>query len=175
MKVTSVNGAEIQLDTLKVSTSIVPVPSEWQLQRCATSDRIVALPTRFKGKPVTVTVEGQYVSYGTTWSFFRARRVLVDHNGSCIFSPLGDENCGLPFVKQICSMRSGHVELADIGINLYGETVSLGETPHHMFFSVDKEDGWDISHATHLLVEKFLGHYATRVTVTPYRDLAQNG
>ena len=174
MKVTSVNGAEIQLDTLKVSTSIVPVPSEWQLQRCATSDRIVALPTGFKGKPVTVTVEGQYVSYTSEWNFFSARRVLIDDMRNQIFPPFGDENCGLPFVKQICSMRSGHLELVDIGVNLYGEDVSLGSTSS-VFCSVDKEDGWDISHATHLLAKSFLGHYATRVTVTPYRELTKNG
>ena len=171
MKVTSVNGAEIQLDTLKVSTSIVPVPSEWQLQRCATSGRIVALPMRFKGKPVTVTVEGQYVSYDSSWSFFRARSVLIDDMRNPIFQKLGDETCGLPFVKQICSMRSGHIELADIGFNLYNEPVTMGNPPLYMFFSVDKEDGWDISRATHLFVETFLGHYATRVTVTPYREL----
>lgn len=174
MDVTAVNGAEIQLDTLKVSTSIVPVPSEWQLQRCAMSGRKVALPTRFKGKPITVTVEGQYVSYNSSWNFFRAQRVLSYNMGYPIFSPIGDENCGLPFVKQICSMRSGHVELADIGVNLYGEDISLGSTPTQ-FFSLDKEDGWDISRATNLVIERILGHYATRVTVTSYRELTKMG
>lgn len=175
MKVTAVNGAEIQLDRLKVSTSIVPVPSAWQLQRCATSGRTVALPTRFKGKPVTVTVEGQYVSYNSSFSFFNARRVLIDDMGRPIFFPLGDEKCGLPFVKQICSMRSGHLELIDIGVSLYGEEVSLGNTPSTLSYSIDKEDGWDISRATNLFIENILGHYATRVTVTPYRELTKMG
>lgn len=86
----------------------------------------MALPVRFKGKPVTVTVEGQYVSYSNSWSFYHARTVLHDDKGEAIFQQLGDPLCGLPFVKQTCSMRSGHIELADIGKNVYGEETTMG-------------------------------------------------
>lgn len=170
VKVTAVNGAEIQCDGLKVSTNIVPVPSDWQLQRCATAGRSVALPARFKGKPVTVTVEGQYVSYSTNWSFYHARTVLHDDKGNAIFPLLGDAVCGLPFVKQTCSMRSGHIELADIGMNVYGENATMGNYTS-LFYSSNKTGAWDIGQATNLYMEKALGHYATRVIVTPYQEL----
>lgn len=174
VKVTAVNGAEIQCDGLKVSTDIVPVPSDWQLQRCATAGRSVALPARFKGKPVTVTVEGQYVSYSTGWSFYHARTVLLDDKGKAIFPLLGDAVCGLPFVKQMCSMRSGHIELTDIGVNVYGEEVTLGQYTS-LFYSSNKTGAWDIGQATNLYMEKVLGHYATRVIVEPYRELTELG
>lgn len=174
VKVTAVNGAEIQCDGLKVSTNIVPVPSDWQLQRCATAGRSVALPARFKGKPVTVTVEGQYVSYSTAWSFYHARTVLHDDKGNAIFSQLGDPVCGLPFVKQMCSMRSGHIELADIGMNVYGEKATVGNYTS-LFYSSNKTGAWDIGQATNLYMEKVLGHYATRVIVTPYQELTKLG
>ena len=172
VKVTAVNGAEIQCDGLKVSTNIVPVPSDWQLQRCTTAGRSVALPTRFKGKPVTVTVEGQYVSYLKEWSFYHARTVLHDDKGNAIFQQLGDPLCGLPFVKQMCSMRSGHIELADIGMNVYGEKATMGNYTS-LFYSSNKTGAWDISQATNLYMEKVLGHYATRVIVTPYQELTK--
>lgn len=171
-KVTAVNGAEIQCDGLKVSTNIVPEPSDWQLQRCATADRSVALPARFKGKPVTVTVEGQYVSYSRVFSFYHARTVLHDDKGNAIFQKLGDPLCGLPFVKQMCSMRSGHIELADIGMNVYGEKPTMGNVTS-LFFSSNKTGAWDIGQATNLYMEKVLGHYATRVIVTPYQELTK--
>ena len=174
VKVTAVNGAEIQCDGLKVSTNIVPEPSDWQLQRCATAGRSVALPARFKGKPVTVTVEGQYVSYSTDWHFYHARTVLHDDKGNAIFSQLGDALCGLPFVKQMCSMRSGHIELADIGVNVYGESTELYSVTS-LFYSSNKTGAWDISQATSLYMEKALGHYATRVIVTPYHELIKQG
>ena len=174
VKVTAVNGAEIQCDGLKVSTNIVPVPSDWQLQRCATAGRSVALPARFKGKPVTVTVEGQYVSYSTDWSFYHARTVLHDDKGEAIFPLLGDAVCGLPFVKQMCSMRSGHIELTDIGVNVYGENVTMGNYTS-LFYSSNKTGAWDIGQATNLYMEKVLGHYATRVIVEPYRELTKLG
>ena len=173
-KVTAVNGAEIQCDGLKVSTNIVPVPSDWQLQRCATAGRSVALPARFKGKPVTVTVEGQYVRYSTDWCFYHARTVLHDDKGNAIFPLLGDALCGLPFVKQTCSMRSGHIELTDIGVNVYGEDVALGSDTS-LFYSSNKTGAWDIGQATNLYMEKVLGHYATRVIVEPYRELTKLG
>ena len=174
VKVTAVNGAEIQCDRLKVSTNIVPQPSDWQLQRCATAGRSVALPARFKGKPVTVTVEGQYVSYSTDWSFYHARTVLDDDKGNAIFQQLADGLCGLPFVKQMCSMRSGHIEQVDIGMNMYGEKASLGYNTS-LFYSSNKTGAWDISQATNLYMEKVLGHYATRVIVTPYQELTKLG
>ena len=174
VKVTAVNGAEIQCDGLKVSTNIVPAPSDWQLQRCATAGRSVALPARFKGKPVTVTVEGQYVSYSTDWSFYHARTVLHDDKGKAIFPLLGDAVCGLPFVKQMCSMRSGHIELTDIGVNVYGENVTMGNYTS-LFYSSNKTGAWDIGQATNLYMEKVLGHYATRVIVEPYRELTKLG
>lgn len=174
VKVTAVNGAKIQCDGLKVSTNIVPVPSDWQLQRCATAGRSVALPARFKGKPVTVTVEGQYVSYSTDWSFYHARTVLHDDKGEAIFPLLGDAVCGLPFVKQMCSMRSGHIELTDIGVNVYGESTELFSYTS-LFYSSNKTGAWDIGQATNLYMEKVLGHYATRVIVEPYRELTKLG
>lgn len=174
VKVTAVNGAEIQCDGLKKSTNIVPEPSDWQLQRCATAGRSVALPARFKGKPVTVTVEGQYVNYSMGWSFYHARTVLLDDKGYYIFSLLGDSLCGLPFVKQVCSMRSGHIELTDIGVNVYGEEVTMGSYTS-LFYSSNKTGAWDIGQATNLYMEKVLGHYATRVIVEPYRELTELG
>ena len=174
VKVTAVNGAEIQCDGLKVSTHIVPVPSDWQLQRCATAGRSVALPARFKGKPVTVTVEGQYVSYSAAWSFYHAITVLHDDKGDAIFQNLGDPLCGLPFVKQMCSMRSGHIELVDIGMNVYGEEPTMGSY-NSLFCSSNKTGAWDIGQATTLYMEKALGHYATRVIVTPYQELTKLG
>ena len=174
VKVTAVNGAEIQCDGLKVSTNIVPAPRDWQLQRCATAGRSVALPARFKGKPVTVTVEGQYVSYSTAWSFYHARTVLHDDKGNAIFQQLGDPVCGLPFVKQMCSMRSGHIELADIGMNVYGEKATRGNYTS-LFYSTNKTGAWDIGQATNLYMEKALGHYATRIIVTPYQELTKLG
>lgn len=174
VKVTAVNGAEIQCDGLKKSTNIVPEPSDWQLQRCATAGRSVALPARFKGKPVTVTVEGQYVSYSKDWSFYHVRTVLHDDKGEAIFPLLGDSVCGLPFVKQMCSMRSGHIELTDIGLNVYGEDVTMGNYTS-LFYSSNKTGAWDIGQATNLYMEKVLGHYATRVIVEPYRELTKLG
>lgn len=174
VKVTGVDGAKIQCDGLKVSTNIVPAPSDWQLQRCATAGRSVALPARFKGKPVTVTVEGQYVSYSSDWSFYHARTVLHNDKGEAIFPKLGDSVCGLPFVKQMCSMRSGHIELTDIGVNVYGEEVTMGIYTS-LFYSCNKTGAWDIGQATNLYMENVLGHYATRVIVEPYRELTKLG
>lgn len=175
MDVTAVNGKEIQMNGLKVSsTNYVPTPSDWQLQRVPTKGRTIALPARFKGKPVTITVEGQFVSYDNSWSFYSARTALFDKNGKFVFDNLADENCGLPFVKQMASMRSGHIELVDIGFHLYGEGVTIG-TSANLFYSSNKEGAWDISQATVLYAPKALGHYATRIIVTPYQELTKLG
>lgn len=175
MDVTAVNGKEIQMNGLKVSsTSYVPTPSDWQLQRVPTKDRTIALPARFKGKPVTITVEGQFVSYDNSWSFYHARTALLDQNGEFIFKQLGDPVCGLPFVKQMASMRAGHIMLVDIGANLYGEGVAL-ESVRLPVYVGNKYDGWDVGDATTLYMERLLGHYATRVIVTPYQELTKLG
>lgn len=175
MDVTAVNGKEIQMNGLKVSsTNYVPTPSDWQLQRVPTENRTIALPARFKGKPVTITVEGQFVSYDNSWSFYHARTALLDQNGKFIFEQLGDQFCGLPFVKQMASMRSGHIMLVDVGANLYGEGTALESVRLPVHVS-NKYDGWDVGDATTLYMERLLGHYATRVIVTPYQELTKLG
>ena len=72
----------------------------------------------------------------------------------------------------MCSMRSGHIELVDIGVNLYGEYVSMGSNTS-LYHSSNKTGAWDIGQATNLYMEKVLGHYATRVIVTPYQELTR--
>lgn len=171
MAVTAVDGAKVQMDALKMTTSYAPTVGHWQLQRLSGSGKGIALPDRYKGRPLTVTVEGQYVSFSSQWSFYNARQVLLDAKGNTIFGQMYDEVCGLPFVKQMCSMRSGHAECVDIGANLYGETISMGtKLP---FWSLNKEGDWDVGNGTQICVPRELCHYATRVIVTPYQEITK--
>lgn len=172
MAVTAVDGAKVQMDALKMTTSYAPTVEYWQLQRLSGSGKGIALPDRYKGRPLTVTVEGQYVSFSSEWSFYNARQVLLDAKGNTIFGKASDEVCGLPFVKQMCSMRSGHAECVDIGVNLYGETITMG-AQLTIFWSLNKEGDWDVGNGTQIRVPRELCHYATRVIVTPYQEITK--
>lgn len=170
--VTSVNGAQVQCDGLKVSTGYVVDAGSWVLQRVATGGRTIPLPDRYKGRPLTICVEGQYMTFDNNWNFYNPRHALLDKDGKTIFGQFGDEICGLPFVKMIYSARSGHHEFVDVGTSLYGEGVTLGIPTN---FGSSNKDDWDVTKAVTLKIDRCLCHYATRVTLTPYRDLTLLG
>ena len=172
MQVTAVNGAEITIDALKTDKNYTPTPKDWQLQRLpeTSKSRSVEIPERYKGKAVTITVEGQYTNRKNTWSNYGARTLVCDDKGNAIFEGMGDDQCGLPFVKQIWSGRSGHQEFVDIGTTFYNEGLTAGDD-HKVSCFVDKPGDWDITLGKYLVMPWRLTHYATRVTVTPYHCL----
>lgn len=182
LNVTAIDGAKIQMQfnydwpksTIENVDKYAPEPSEWQLQRCAADGKTIALPDRYKGRPITITVEGQYVNYTQIWAEYDVAESLRDAKGHRVYGALDGEIGGVPYVKHMCSLRSGHKEMVDIGINLYGEELSIGAATNR-FYSQNKEGAWDISQATTLHLPKTLGHYATRVIVTPYQELTKLG
>lgn len=176
MQVTAVNGAEITIDALKTDKNYTPTPKDWQLQRLpeTSESRSVEIPERYKGKAVTITVEGQYTNRKNTWSNYGARTLVCDDKGNAIFEGMGDDQCGLPFVKQIWSGRSGHQEFVDIGTTFYNEGLTAG-APHKVSCFVDKPGDWDITLGKYLVMPWKLTHYATRVTVAPYHSLLGGG
>ena len=176
MQVTAVNGAEITIDALKTDKNYTPTPKDWQLQRLpeTSESRSVEIPERYKGKAVTITVEGQYTNRRNTWSNYGVRTLVCDDKGNAIFDGMGDDQCGLPFVKQIWSGRSGHQEFVDIGTTFYNEGLTAGGD-HKVSCFVDKPGDWDITLGKYLVMPWRLTHYATRVTVTPYHSLLGGG
>ena len=176
MQVTAVNGAEITIDALKTDKNYTPTPKDWQLQRLpkTSESRSVEIPERYKGKAVTITVEGQYTNRRNTWSNYGVRTLVCDDKGNAIFDGMGDDQCGLPFVKQIWSGRSGHQEFVDIGTTFYNEGLTAGGD-HKVSCFVDKPGDWDITLGKYLVMPWRLTHYATRVTVTPYHSLLLGG
>lgn len=176
MQVTAVNGAEITIDALKTDKNYTPTPKDWQLQRLpeTSGSRSVEIPERYKGKAVTITVEGQYTNRRNTWSNYGVRTLVCDDKGDTIFDGMGDDQCGLPFVKQIWSGRSGHQEFVDIGTTFYNEGLTTGGD-HKVSCFVDKPGDWDITLGKYLVMPWRLTHYATRVTVTPYHSLLGGG
>lgn len=176
MQVTAVNGAEITIDALKKATNYVPTSTDWQLQRLPKTreDRLIEIPDRYKGKAITITVEGQYTNRGASWSYYGARALVCDANGSTIYDSLGDDPCGLPFVKQIWSGRSGHQEFIDVGSTCYNEGLTAGVS-HAVSYFGDKGGAWDMTLGKYLIMSWKLSHYATRVTVTPYHSLINIG
>lgn len=176
MQVTAFNGAEITIEALKSDKDYTPTPRDWQLQRLpkTTESRRVEIPDRYKGKAVTITVEGQYTNRRNNWSEYGARTIICKDNDGVIFEGLGDDQCGLPFVKQIWSGRSGHQEFVDIGTTFYNEGITAG-ADHKISCFVDKPGGWDITLGKYLVMSWRLTHYATRVTLTPYHSLMGGG
>lgn len=176
MQVTAVNGAEITIDALKKATNYVPTSTDWQLQRLPKTreDRLIEIPDRYKGKAITITVEGQYTNRNASWSYYGARALVCDANGSTIYDALGDDPCGLPFVKQIWSGRSGHQEFIDVGSTCYNEGLTAGVS-HAVSYFGDKGGAWDMTLGKYLIMSWRLSHYATRVSVTPYHSLINNG
>lgn len=172
MQVTAVNGASITIEALKSDKDYTPTPRDWQLQRLpkTTESRRVEIPDRYKGKAVTITVEGQYTNRKNNWSEYGARTIICKDNDAVIFEGMGDDQCGLPFVKQIWSGRSGHQEFVDIGTTFYNEVITAG-ADHKISCFVDKPGDWDITLGKYLVMSWRLTHFATRVTVTPYHSL----
>lgn len=173
--VTAIDGAKIQSDKLSDYLKEAEIePSEWQLQRAAAEYEKTALPDRYKGKPVTITVEGQYMSYNRSWATYDVTISLLGENGRRIFDAIDGETTAVPFVKHMCSLMAGHMEKVDIGFNLYGEKVPIGVVTDR-YFAESKEGAWDIGQATTLYAPKEIGHYATRIIVTPYQELIKLG
>lgn len=173
--VTAIDGAKIQSDKLSNYLKEAEIePSEWQLQRAAAEYEKTALPDRYKGKPVTITVEGQYMSYNRSWATYDVTISLLGENGRRIYDAIDGETTAVPFVKHMCSLMAGHMEKVDIGFNLYGEKVPIGVVTDR-YFAESKEGAWDIGQATTLYAPKEIGHYATRIIVTPYQELTKLG
>ncbi len=173
--VTAIDGAKIQSDKLSNYLQEAEIePSEWQLQRAAAEYEKTALPDRYKGKPVTITVEGQYMSYDRSWATYDVTISLLGENGRRIYDAIDGEVTAVPFVKHMCSLMAGHMEKVDIGFNLYGENVPIGVLTDR-YFAESKEGAWDIGQATTLYAPKEIGHYATRIIVTPYQELTKLG
>ena len=172
--VTAVNGAEVQCDRLKRTTDYQVTPSDWQLQRAATGSKMVDLPDRYIGKPVTITIESQYTNHISDWAHYNSERLLVDSKGSPVAFGLGDGVCGVPIFKTVCSIRSGYVSRVDIGNQVYKEHLSIG-LPYQATCCASKNGHFDIRQGKALRIDKKLGHYAARVIVEPYRELVKLG
>ena len=172
--VTAVNGAEVQCDRLKRTTDYQVTPSDWQLQRAATGYKMVDLPDRYIGKPVTITIESQYTNHISDWAHYNSERLLVDSKGSPVAFGLGDGVCGVPIFKTVCSIRSGYVSRVDIGNQVYKEHLSIG-LPYQATTCASKNGHFDIRQGKALRISKVMGHYAARVIVEPYRELTELG
>lgn len=172
--VTAVNGAEVQCDRLKRTTDYQVTPSDWQLQRAATGYKMVDLPDRYIGKPVTITIESQYTNHISDWAHYNSERLLVDSKGSPVAFGLGDGVCGVPIFKTVCSIRSGYVSRVDIGNQVYKEHLSIGQ-PYQATTCASKNGHFDIRQGKALRISKVMGHYAARVIVEPYRELTELG
>ena len=172
--VTAVNGAEVQCDRLKKTTDYQVTPSDWQLQRAATGSKMVDLPDRYIGKPVTITIESQYTNHISDWAHYNSELSLVDSKGSPVAFGLGDGVCGVPIFKTVCSIRSGYVSRVDIGNQVYKEKLSIG-LPNSATTCASKNGHFDIRQGKALRINKVLGHYAARVIVEPYRELTELG
>lgn len=172
--VTAVNGAEVQCDRLKRTTDYQVTPSDWQLQRAATGYKMVDLPDRYIGKPVTITIESQYTNHISDWAHYNSERLLVDSKGSPVAFGLGDGVCGVPIFKTVCSIRSGYVSRVDIGNQVYKEKLSIG-LPYQATTCASKNGHFDIRQGKALRISRVMGHYAARVIVEPYRELTELG
>ena len=172
--VTAVNGAEVQCDRLKRTTDYQVTPSDWQLQRAATGSKMVDLPDRYIGKPVTITIESQYTNHIIDWAHYNSERLLVDSKGSPVAFGLGDGVCGVPIFKTVCSIRSGYVSRVDIGNQVYKEHLSIG-LPSSATTCASKNGHFDIRQGKALRISRVMGHYAARVIVEPYRELTELG
>ena len=172
--VTAVNGAEVQCDRLKRTTDYQVTPSDWQLQRAATGYKMVDLPDRYIGKPVTITIESQYTNHISDWAHYNSERLLVDSKGSPVAFGLGDGVCGVPIFKTVCSIRSGYVSRVDIGNQVYKEHLSIG-LPYQATTCASKNGHFDIRQGKALRISRVMGHYAARVIVEPYRELTELG
>lgn len=172
--VTAVNGAEVQCDRLKRTTDYQVTPSDWQLQRAATGYKMVDLPDRYIGKPVTITIESQYTNHISDWAYYNSERLLVDSKGSPVAFGLGDGVCGVPIFKTVCSIRSGYVSRVDIGNQVYKEKLSIG-LPYQATTCASKNGHFDIRQGKALRISRAMGHYAARVIVEPYRELTELG
>lgn len=172
--VTAVNGAEVQCDRLKRTTDYQVTPSDWQLQRAATGYKMVDLPDRYIGKPVTITIESQYTNHISDWALYNSERLLVDSKGSPVAFGLGDGVCGVPIFKTVCSIRSGYVSRVDIGYQVYKEHLSLC-LPYQATTCASKNGHFDIRQGKALRISRVMGHYAARVIVEPYRELTELG
>lgn len=172
--VTAVNGAEVQCDRLKRTTDYQVTPSDWQLQRAATGYKMVDLPDRYIGKPVTITIESQYTNHIIDWAHYNSERLLVDSKGSPVAFGLGDGVCGVPIFKTVCSIRSGYVSRVDIGNQVYKEHLSIGQ-PYQATTCASKNGHFDIRQGKALRISRVMGHYAARVIVEPYRELTELG
>ena len=172
--VTAVNGAEVQCDRLKKTTDYQVTPSDWQLQRAATGSKMVDLPDRYIGKPVTITIESQYTNHIIDWAHYNSELLLVDSKGSPVAFCLGDGVCGVPIFKTVCSIRSGYVSRVDIGNQVYKEKLSIG-LPYQATTCASKNGHFDVRQGKALRISKVLGHYAARVIVEPYRELTELG
>lgn len=170
--VTAVNGAEVQCDRLKRTTDYQVTPSDWQLQRAATGYKMVDLPDRYIGKPVTITIESQYTNHISDWAHYNSERLLVDSKGSSVAFGLGDGVCGVPIFKTVCSIRSGYVSRVDIGNQVYKEKLSVG-LPYQATTCASKNGQFDIRQGKALRISRVMGHYAARVIVEPYRELTE--
>ena len=172
--VTAVNGAEVQCDRLKRTTDYQVTPSDWQLQRAATGSKMVDLPDRYIGKPVTITIESQYTNHISDWAHYNSELLLVDSKGSPVAFGLGDGVCGVPIFKTVCSIRSGYVSRVDIGNQVYKEHLSIG-LPYQATTCASKNGHFDIRQGKALRISRVMGHYAARVIVEPYRELTELG
>ena len=172
--VTAVNGAEVQCDRLKRTTDYQVTPSDWQLQRAATGYKMVDLPDRYIGKPVTITIESQYTNHISDWAHYNSERLLVDSKGSPVAFGLGAGVCGVPIFKTVCSIRSGYVSRVDIGNQVYKEKLSIG-MPYQATTCASKNGHFDIRQGKALRISRVMGHYAARVIVEPYRELTELG
>lgn len=172
--VTAVNGAEVQCDRLKRTTDYQVTPSDWQLQRAATGYKMVDLPDRYIGKPVTITIESQYTNHISDWAHYNSERLLVDSKGSPVAFGLGDGVCGVPIFKTVCSIRSGYVSRVDIGNQVYKEHLAIG-LPYQATTCASKNGHFDIRQGKALRISRVMGHYAARVIVEPYRELTELG
>lgn len=172
--VTAVNGAEVQCDRLKRTTDYQVTPSDWQLQRAATGYKMVDLPDRYIGKPVTITIESQYTNHISDWAHYNSERLLVDSKGSPVAFGLGDGVCGVPIFKTVCSIRSGYVSRVDIGNQVYKEHLAIG-LPYQATTCASKNGHFDIKQGKALRISRVMGHYAARVIVEPYRELTELG
>lgn len=172
--VTAVNGAEVQCDRLKRTTDYQVTPSDWQLQRAATGSKMVDLPDRYIGKPVTITIESQYTNHINDWAHYNSELLLVDSKGSPVAFGLGDGVCGVPIFKTVCSIRSGYVSRVDIGNQVYKEHLAIGN-PYQATTCASKNGHFDIRQGKALRISRVMGHYAARVIVEPYRELTELG
>lgn len=173
LTVTAVDGAVITSTGAVVTTTYTYDYTKWQLQKMPTADVFIEIPDRFKGKALSIRLQGQGFVY-SSGSFCLANVSNILRKNDTYKTQVvkgfgGNQVCGVPFLDLEYSVRAGQQSYIDYGVNLWGEVPSIGSKTN--VFALSNSSSWNLDEAYWLKAEKLFAHYYTTYTLMPYHTL----